>query len=161
MAAPWWRGARGEWYVAVQVVLILLIVLGPKTWHGWPAWPFPEGWPVRLGGFALLAGGGCLALSGIVRLGRALTPLPYPASNAVLRQTGPYRIVRHPMYCGVIFAALGWALVTKGWLRIAYVVVGFAFLVLKVRREEAWLVERFPEYAAYQRRVRKLIPFVY
>jgi len=61
----------------------------------------------------------------------------------------------------LILASLGWALVTEGWLRMAYVVAGFAFLVFKVRREEAWLVERFPEYAAHQRRVRKLIPFVY
>jgi protein-S-isoprenylcysteine O-methyltransferase Ste14 len=32
---------------------------------------------------------------------------------------------------------------------------------VKVRQEEQWLLERFPGYAAYRRRVRKLIPFVY
>ncbi len=161
MAGAWWRGARGEWYVVAQVAVVLLILFGPRTWQGWPPWRFPEGWPVTVGGLALLLGGGCLALSGIVRLGKALTPLPYPAANAVFRETGPYRIVRHPMYCGVIFAALGWALVSRGWLRIAYVVAGFVFLVFKVRREETWLLARFPEYTAYRRRVRKLIPFVY
>jgi protein-S-isoprenylcysteine O-methyltransferase Ste14 len=36
-----------------------------------------------------------------------------------------------------------------------------AFFDLKSRREEAWLVKRFPEYAAYQRRTRRLIPWLY
>ena len=35
------------------------------------------------------------------------------------------------------------------------------FFDIKSRREEVWLAEHFPEYAAYQRRVRKLIPFIY
>lgn len=159
--APWWKGTRGEWYVVVQVMLIVLIAVGPRTWGGWPPWPFPGGWAVMLGGSALLIGGACLAGGGIVRLGKALTPLPYPREDAVLRETGAYRWVRHPMYCGVLLAALGWSLVSRGWLTLAYVAVAFVFIVFKVRREEKWLVERFPGYRAYQRRVRKLIPFLY
>ncbi len=42
-----------------------------------------------------------------------------------------------------------------------YVAALFVLLDVKSRREERWLVEKFPEYPAYQRRVRKLIPFVY
>jgi protein-S-isoprenylcysteine O-methyltransferase Ste14 len=37
----------------------------------------------------------------------------------------------------------------------------FLFLDLKSRREERWLCAKFPDYPAYQRRVRRLIPFVY
>ena len=37
----------------------------------------------------------------------------------------------------------------------------FVFFDVKARREEAWLVAAFPGYAAYRRRVRKLIPLVY
>lgn len=159
--AAWWKGSRGEWYVVVQIILILLIAVGPRTWGGWPNWPFPEGRLVSLAGLALLVGGACLAAGGAVKLGADLTPLPYPPARAVLHETGAYRVVRHPMYCGVILAAFGWALVSRGWLTIAYVIVGCIFLDVKVRREEKWLVERFPDYPAYQRRVRKLIPFVY
>jgi protein-S-isoprenylcysteine O-methyltransferase Ste14 len=65
------------------------------------------------------------------------------------------------MYCGVIIAALGWVLVSRGWLTLGYVLAACVFVDVKVRREEKWLLERFPAYAAYQRRVRKLIPFVY
>lgn len=160
-ATAWWKGRRGEWYVVAQVLLVALIVAGPRTWNGWPGWPFPGGRWASIVGIALLVGGLGLAGAGIASLGAGLTPLPYPAEGAVLRETGVYGLVRHPMYSGVMLAATGWALVRHGWLTLVYVLAGWLFIELKVRREEKWLLGRFPGYAAYQRRVRKLIPFVY
>jgi protein-S-isoprenylcysteine O-methyltransferase Ste14 len=87
--------------------------------------------------------------------------LPYPTSRATLIRTGPYRLVRHPMYAGGIALAFGWALFVRGWLTLAYAVVLLLFLEVKATREERWLVDRFPDYPDYQRRVRKLIPFVH
>ncbi|HQG32287.1 MAG TPA: isoprenylcysteine carboxylmethyltransferase family protein, partial [Deltaproteobacteria bacterium] len=103
----------------------------------------------------------CLLLAGLVRLGSNLTPLPFPKEDATLVQTGPYRLVRHPMYSGGIILAYGWALAAGGWLTLAYATVLLVFLDIKSAREEQWLAERFPDYSDYQRRVRKLIPFVY
>ena len=57
--------------------------------------------------------------------------------------------------------AFGWAFVARGWLTLAYAAILLAFLDLKSAREERWLEARYPEYAAYRERVRKLIPFVY
>jgi protein-S-isoprenylcysteine O-methyltransferase Ste14 len=159
--AAWWRGTRGEWYVVVQIALVVLIAVGPRTWGGWPDWPFPSGRLVSIAAPALLLSGAGLLVGGAMKLGAALTPLPCPGAEAVLHETGAYRVVRHPMYCGVILAAFGWALLTRGWLTLGYVLAGCVFLEVKVRREEKWLLDRFPAYAAYQRRVRKLIPFVY
>jgi protein-S-isoprenylcysteine O-methyltransferase Ste14 len=65
------------------------------------------------------------------------------------------------MYTGGLVAALGWAIAIQGWLTLGYVLVLLVLLDAKSRREERWLAERFPMYAAYQQRVRKLIPFVY
>jgi len=65
------------------------------------------------------------------------------------------------MYSGGIALAFGWALFVQGWLTILYALVLFAFLDIKASREERWLVERFSDYSEYQRRVRKLVPFVY
>jgi protein-S-isoprenylcysteine O-methyltransferase Ste14 len=160
-AQAWWKGSRGEWYVVVQLLLVVLILVGPRRWRGWPGWPFPEGPLVSVVGVALLFAGAGLAIAGIVNLGAALTPLPYPGAGAVLREKGVYAVVRHPMYSGVLLAALGWALVREGWLTFGYVGAAWLFIEAKVRREEKWLIERFPTYTHYRRRVRKLIPFVY
>lgn len=152
-------GSRGEWLVVVQLVLIALVFIGPRTSAGVSLWA-----PSRLGTIAagvLMAAGGALLAGGLVALGRGLTPLPYPKDDARLIQSGPYAIVRHPMYGGGIILALGWAVYARSWLTLVYVVVLFVFLDAKSRREEAWLTEKFAAYVDYRRRVRKFIPFIY
>ncbi len=158
---PWWRGARGEWYVAVQLVLIALVFFGPRTLPGLPAWPSPLSRISIFSGTALMVAGAGLLLAGLFRLGRNLTPLPYPKLHVTLVQTGPYRLVRHPMYAGGIALAFGWALLVRGWFTLGYATVLLTFLDLKSAREERWLAARFPDYPDYQRRVRKLIPFIH
>ncbi len=158
---PWWKGWRGEWYVVAQVGLFLLVALGPRTWPGLPAWAAPYTWLGSVAGAALVVAGGLLALAAVVGLGDNLTAVPYPKDDATLVDTGPYQLVRHPIYSGLVFVALGWGLWVHGWLTIGYAVLLFVFFDIKSRREEQWLTEKFPGYAAYQKRVRKLIPLVY
>jgi protein-S-isoprenylcysteine O-methyltransferase Ste14 len=158
---PWWKGARGEWLVVAQVALIGLVWLGPRTLAGQPAWLFPFPQACRVVGGVLMCVGGALLAAGLVHLGPGLTPLPYPKDGAGLVQTGSFALVRHPIYSGVLALGLGWALYVQGWLTLGYVVALFVVLDVKSRREETWLTEKFPAYATYQRRVRKLIPFVY
>jgi protein-S-isoprenylcysteine O-methyltransferase Ste14 len=112
-------------------------------------------------GIALIVLGGAFLLAGIIRLGPNLTPLPYPKDRATLVETGAYRWARHPMYGGGILVAFGWALVVRGGLTLGYAIVLLIFADIKSRREERWLRERFAGYAAYARRVKKLVPFVY
>jgi protein-S-isoprenylcysteine O-methyltransferase Ste14 len=159
--APWWRGRRGEWFVAAQVALIALVFLGPRTLPGWPAWPAALDRGFIVLGAVLTAVGLVLFLWGMLRLGSALTPLPYPKDGATLVRTGPYRVVRHPIYTGGILLAFGWALMARGWLTLIYAAVLFIFFDFKSAREERWLAEKFPDYPEYRKRVRKLIPFIY
>ena len=156
----WWRGSRGEWLVVAQFVLMGLVFFGPRTVVGRPG-PFPFPHACRVVGATFMAVGGMLLVAGIVRLGSGLTPLPYPKDGATLVQTGPFALVRHPMYSGGVLLSLGWALGVGEWLTLGYALALFVLLDVKSRREEKWLVERFPAYSDYQRRVRKLIPFVY
>jgi protein-S-isoprenylcysteine O-methyltransferase Ste14 len=157
----WWKGARGEWYVVLQFGLFFLVALGPRTWPGWPAWSAPYTWLGWLAGGVLAVLGGTLVLASVVRLGPSLTAVPYPKDDATLVESGPYQIVRHPIYSGLILAALGWGLFVHGWLTIGYALVLFLFFDIKSRREERWLREKYCEYEAYGQRVHKLIPFVY
>jgi protein-S-isoprenylcysteine O-methyltransferase Ste14 len=160
-APSWWKGERGEWYVLVQAVLMLLVFVGPRTLPGVPEFSPPFAPGRQAIGAVLLAVGGAFFLAGLFRLGSGLTPLPYPKDNAPLVQTGPFSLVRHPIYSGGLFACLGIALMVSGWLTYLYVAALFVLLDFKSRREERWLVQKFPGYPAYQRRVRKLVPFVY
>lgn len=159
--SPWWRGKRGEWYVVVQALLFALVVFGPETLEGVPAWPQAARLPALLFGGVLLLAGGLLALAGAASLGRNLTPLPHPRDDARLVESGAYRLVRHPIYGGIIFSAYGWSLCAQSWLTLAYATLILVLLDLKSRREERWLVEKFPGYQAYRKRVPKLIPFLY
>src|SRR5512140_3687231 len=110
-AYSWWKGERGEWYVVLQLVLFALVIFGPRTTGGLPEWTEPYAQIGSIVGFILLVAGFLLLASGIIRLGRKnITPLPYPKDEGMLVETGPYRIVRHPIYSGGILAAIGWAL---------------------------------------------------
>lgn len=107
---------------------------------------------VLIGGGIVVAG-----LAGI-RLGPALTPSPIPKEGADLVTTGVYRFVRHPIYTGVLLAALG--LVALG-ASVAHVVgaIGlFAVLSLKAVAEEAMLAERHRNYDEYRQKSGRIIP---
>lgn len=158
---PWWKGARGEWYVVAQGALFVLVALGPRTWPGLPSWgqPFTGWW--LWAGLALAGAGGLLGLAGLLHLGPNLTPLPHPKDDATLVETGAYSVVRHPIYSGLILAAFGWGLIVAGPLTLGYAATLLIFFDVKSRREERWLAAKFAGYGAYQGRVKKLIPFVY
>ena len=148
----WWKGRRGEWYVALQAVLIAIILFAPKTLSGLPQWPESSA-GLYLGGAFIVAGMAVVLLAAL-HLGSNLTPLPHPKDNARLIVTGLYRLVRHPIYCGVLLMAIGWAIFVQGWLTPAYSAMLVLFFDVKSRREEAWLTQLFPDYLDYQLPVR-------
>lgn len=148
-------GKRGEGWVAAQLFLFVVILLSPQ----FDAFSFPL-W-LRVLGFLILCGGGILSTLGLLNLGRNLTPFPKPIAGGRLVRSGAYNLVRHPIYTGLIFGTLGWALLTDTLLGLAFVMVIFIFFDLKSRREERWLTEAYPDYPEYQKRVKKLIPWIY
>lgn len=150
--------ARGGWWVVAQVPVLLGAILVPLAWG---AASFERRNAVQLAGAALTALGILLAIAGIARLGRSLTPFPRPLAQARLWQSGVYRFVRHPIYAGLIVASLGWSL---SWLSLpggALCAVVALFFDRKSAFEERFLRGHYPEYHGYMRRVRKLIPWVY
>ena len=78
-----------------------------------------------------------------------------------LIRTGPYGIVRHPIYTGLLFAILGSAVAFGEWrglLAFGFLTLAFVF---KLRREERFMSESFPnDYARYRAEVPVLIPFI-
>jgi len=97
----------------------------------------------------------------MVALEGSRTAFPRPLPNAQLVQRGIYRHLRHPLYASVMLASLGWALLWQSGPSLLAALIAIPFFDAKARREERWLVEAFPEYAGYQQRVRRFIPWVY
>lgn len=151
------RAQGGDWVVA-QLMLLLLVVLVPL----WTARP-PATLPLQLSlaGWLLIGLGLVFALLAVHSLGSALTPLPKPVDKARLRDQGIYALVRHPMYAGVWCLALGWVLLQQSAPGMLLVVALFVFFDRKAAHEEVWLLEKFPEYADYRARVKKMIPGIY
>jgi protein-S-isoprenylcysteine O-methyltransferase Ste14 len=156
-----WKGRKGEWYVIIQVLLMIFLFVGPQNTDIFPVWTLPYTLIFSIIGALLLLIGCLFFLLGIYKLGMNLTPLPYPKESSTLVETGPYKIVRHPIYCGGLFIAFGWAFWIHGSMTLLYAIILFVFLDIKSRREERWLIEKLPGYTGYQRRVRRLIPFIY
>lgn len=154
-------GERGEWYVVAQFVLFGLIFVAPFVTRPWLTWP--DSWTItaRIVGIGLLGIGLLLALAGVLSLGDSLTAVPRPKEGARMVESGAYRLVRHPIYSGVILGAWGWGFFMTSGIALLLALLLFFFFDVKSRREEKWLAETYENYPDYQQRVRKLIPFLY
>lgn len=107
----------------------------------------------------LLIGAGVLvAGAGGMRLGPALTPTPIPKDGAELVTTGVYRYVRHPIYTGVLLAALGLVVLGASAGHIVGWIALFVVLSIKASGEEAMLAKRHPGYESYAKSTGRLIP---
>jgi protein-S-isoprenylcysteine O-methyltransferase Ste14 len=76
--------------------------------------------------------------------------------------TGPYAIVRHPMYSGTIVYYLASSVALGSWWGLIPALSIIPFLVIRISNKEAVLVRELPGYEDYRRRVRhRLIPFIW
>jgi protein-S-isoprenylcysteine O-methyltransferase Ste14 len=110
----------------------------------------------------ILVGAG-LAFTGWARwhLGRNWSGNVTVKEGHTLVRTGPYRLVRHPIYTGIVVALLGTALAigaAYGFIAAALILIGF---IAKLSVEEARMRETFPEYTDYCRHTARLVPGVY
>lgn len=81
-------------------------------------------------------------------------------SEGNLLLTGPYRVIRHPMYASAML--LIWSSIL-GHLSIVNVVTGLVVtgvIIVRVVDEEKLLKARFPDYMEYSRKTKRIIPFV-
>ena len=115
---------------------------------------------LRVVGLALTAGGVAFALWSIRVLGRHYDLVLEIHSDHELVRSGPYALVRHPVYTGLAVHFLGACIATGNLVLIVGTLVGtMPTLVLRARAEEALLRERFgAEYERYADEVPMLVP---
>jgi protein-S-isoprenylcysteine O-methyltransferase Ste14 len=97
-------------------------------------------------------------VSAKVVLGRSFGLLP---AQRGLVTSGPYRVVRHPIYLGYLVSHVGFLLVNFSWLNLAVIATLYVAQVHRIAREEIVLAH-CDEYRNYQSRVRwRLVPGLY
>jgi protein-S-isoprenylcysteine O-methyltransferase Ste14 len=154
---------RSTYVLASSLALILLFVLwrplGGVVWNV----ADPVGRAVLLGLFAF---GWLLVLVttflinhfdlfGLRQIWLFLRRRPYTAVR--FRTPGPYRVVRHPLYVGWLFAF--WATPTMTVTHLFFALVTTAYIIVAIQLEEQDLVDAFgPAYTSYQSRVPMLVP---
>ena len=90
-----------------------------------------------------------------------LTALPAPRHGAVLLDRGPFALVRHPIYGGLILGFLGLAIRGGNLIAAMLALLLIPFFWAKTEYEERLLAARLPEYADYRARVpRRFLPWL-
>ena len=93
-----------------------------------------------------------------------------PAKVAILSEvkpdtqlvtSGPYRLVRHPMYTALLLFCGGFVFTPFHWWKVCVWTMLLVVLIAKSRIEEHQLLEHFPEYANYSKRAWRFVPYVW
>jgi protein-S-isoprenylcysteine O-methyltransferase Ste14 len=174
-ASAWLRSSIAlrtayPWLDGLHLVLvgagILLMVLSPL--HSLPyQWLLSQSFlptfnPLTHIASGLTAAGMILAIWARFILGRQWNTTISIQENHELIRRGPYRIVRHPIYAGMLLAGFGTTLALHTAGAAMGLVLLIATYVTKIGREDRWLVKELGEsYAGYKRSVAAILPGVY
>lgn len=148
------RGA-GVRLIILALILVLIHVRAFRN-HAENHGPWTAGV-----GLALFFAGLAVAVWARVHLGRNWgTPMSQKADPELVT-SGPYRLIRHPIYTGMILAMIGTAVaVSFYWLILA--ALFSAYFVYSATREERYMTERFPgAYPQYKQSTKMLVPFIF
>jgi protein-S-isoprenylcysteine O-methyltransferase Ste14 len=106
--------------------------------------------------------GAIVILRSRIELGAAWSFVPQADRGTGFVTTGPYRLVRHPIYLGFVLLTMGEALAFRSWPALIVVLCGIVpTFVWRARAEETLLSRVFGEgYALYRRRTKMIIPFL-
>jgi protein-S-isoprenylcysteine O-methyltransferase Ste14 len=106
----------------------------------------------------LMIGGTVFALAGVLALGRSISVLPQARR---LVTSGPYALVRHPVYLGEFVLLVGIALQFFSLWALLLLALQFFFQLVRMTYEERVLLAAFPDYAGYMAKTARLVPGVY
>lgn len=150
---PWGRELRIR--AVIAVLMIVLIRAGAFHGHGHAgAWR-------SVVGLVLFVFGLAFALWARLHLGRNWGTPMTQKNEPELVTSGPYRLVRHPIYAGILTGGLGTA-IGLSWIWLSITALAAVYFVYSAAVEERYLAERFPEeYPAYKRSSKMLVPFVF
>jgi protein-S-isoprenylcysteine O-methyltransferase Ste14 len=153
------KGSFWQWLIRPGIVVMAVALQSSGLRHSLGG--FPPSMAVAILGDVLCAAGIALAIWARLTLGRNWGMPMSHKEGAELITRGPYTLIRHPIYSGVLLALFGTALVGGvAWL-LFFVLIG-AFFIHSARQEEQRMVMQFPEaYGDYKARTKMLVPWIF
>jgi protein-S-isoprenylcysteine O-methyltransferase Ste14 len=140
----------------VFVGAVLLVRLGAFKHDGLNSNP----WRAGLGLFLFALGLG-FAIWARLNIGRNWGTPMSKKEEPELVTSGPYRLVRHPIYSGILVAGTGTA-VALSWVGLIAVALAGVYFVYSATVEERYLTEQFPDtYPMYKRSTKMLVPLIF
>jgi protein-S-isoprenylcysteine O-methyltransferase Ste14 len=113
-------------------------------------------------GVAVMAVGLALRAWSVLTLGRSFRTTVETSPDQTVVERGPYRVVRHPSYAGLLLIVLGFEVSTRVWPAVALTLLPLAAVVRRIDVEERHLLTALgPAYASYRARTRRLVPGVW
>lgn len=113
--------------------------------------------PVAVCGFLMVVGL-CLNIAAKLTLRRSFGVV---AANRGVKVSGPYRLIRHPMYAGYALTQIGFLLSGPTLWNFTIYALAFSIQIARIRAEER-ILNNDPAYSAMSERVRyRLVPFVF
>jgi protein-S-isoprenylcysteine O-methyltransferase Ste14 len=154
---PWAR-----MFHRAQLILVFALFSFPGLGYGWLGLQVvPRSEALFVSGAALLLVGIGFAIWARVHLGQYWSGHVTLKPGHRLIRSGPYAIVRHPIYTGILLAMVGTAIAVDRYQAVLALIIATEAFVRKLRLEERWLTEEFgAEYEAYRRDVKALVPGV-
>jgi protein-S-isoprenylcysteine O-methyltransferase Ste14 len=158
-----WREPLGSRMIHIIPMLISIALLGmPRVVPANLMTRFARPGPMLpcLGTLLVAAGLGFTIWARLI-LGRNWSGVVTLKEEHALIRSGPYRVVRHPIYTGLLLALAGTAAAIGEWRGLLAVGCAVIGLLWKIRVEDILMADSFPEYAEYRSRTAALIPFIY
>lgn len=151
-----WR--RG---IPLRLLLVLVVIVVARLLRIRHVWVPTRSVAMGIAGLVVCIVGLGLAVWARRHLGRNWgVPMSLKQGHELVT-TGPYRVIRHPIYTGILTAMLGSSLVAGGIWLVLFVVAA-AFFVYSAKTEERLMMQQFPEtYPEYKKRTYTLVPFVW
>jgi protein-S-isoprenylcysteine O-methyltransferase Ste14 len=148
-------------YSILLIAGYLLLIRGHRLPYSLSARVLPHIEVIAWASAALCVAGLAFCIWARVILGRNWSGAVTLKEEHELIERGPYRLVRHPIYTGLIAMFLATAIVLGHVGGIIGLVLVFISFWIKLSDEERVMLKQFPDqYAAYQHRVKRIIPFV-
>jgi protein-S-isoprenylcysteine O-methyltransferase Ste14 len=154
------KGTRCFNFIAITMGIATAAILNRI-----PGFVFPGGKTPTMffAGVAIISIGMALRYWAVATLGTSFRTTVETDRYQKVVSNGPYKLIRHPSYGGWLLICCGYGIAVQNWLSLLVaMLLPLAALLYRIRVEEAALVSAFgPEYIEYQKRTKRLVPWIW